>query len=198
MTNNNGRMRANNNRRRTNPLPQVTALKREITGFEFTPAMDPTTIVERPYNQICLEFTNLGTNGKPSTNSQSITVEKVLENLSATVGLTGSIRFKVQRATAYVTSIGPDFLKPTLRFATYELRQASSATARINLSDSGDLNTPAKAGYNWPMVDKKEVLTSADNATLITSLLGPLSVTGTDPPVNGYASQLVRLYILWR
>lgn len=186
-------MRRNNNATRRRPIPQVTALRNEMLGYSFTPAEDPSTIAERPYNQIVLEFTNLDTSGQPSTNVQQIKVEDVLSKLNSVVGVGTGVRFKVRRAAAYATAVGPSFLKPTIRFSAYELRQASSATARINLSDSGDLNCPARAGYHWPINDTKEVLTSADNDTLIVATTGAISSS----PV-GYTSQLIRLYVLWR
>lgn len=187
-------------RHQRNSVPQFEAFKRGITGHEYTPAPDPTTIVDRPFNHLTLEFTNYNEQGFPVSKTVDVTVQDAIQAIQQKVDLaTTGVRFKVVKATAYVTSCGPAFLKPTAEFSVYELRQASSATARCTMLDSGDLNTPAKAGYHWPLVDKKEILTSADNATKIATLVGPEQTTGTgSSAVRTHAGMLLRLYVLWK
>lgn len=183
--------------RRNRVSPQVTALKRNIEGCQFVPSPDPPTIVDLPYNSLVCEFTNLGGDGLPDKAAVQVTVENVREYIKTKVGLsdTANIKLKVHKTTHYVTADGNGFIRPTLRSQVYELTQSGSATSRVDMSDKGDLNSPAKAGYHWPMVDKKDILTSTNDSTLITACLGSSTTTGG---TTTYSNVLVRLYVLWR
>lgn len=184
--------------RRTRVIPQVTALRNDITGCDYVPNSDPRAITELPFNSICLEFTNLNTDGETTSGTVQVSVGSIRTKLKTLVGLTDSanIKLKVQKTSHYVTADGNGFIRPSLRSQVYELNQSGSATARTTLADKGNLNDPAKVGYHWPMVDKKEILTSADDAVLVTACEGGTTKGAQSAVV--YPNVLVRLYILWR
>jgi hypothetical protein len=167
---------------------QLRRLRHDIQGHEIVPASDPSAFVEIPWNSWTYEVTNTS-----ATASQGyyVTVQDVLTQIKDRIGLSGTavIRLKVQSARVWLTSAGGDFPHPELRSSFYEINgQSGSATARSIQRDLGTLNTPAKAGYSYPIDDRKEVLTSANNAISLCSAIATETGSRTT----------MRLQVLWQ
>jgi len=182
--NNRGRARG----RQAQMTASVRRLKHDITGHVIKPSQDPTSFVELPWNSWTFERTDTTAQADSGDN---VSVQNVIDQLRARVGLstTAVIRIKVQSARIWCTAVGPTFAHPDMRGIFYEINgQGTSATARSTQRDIGTLNAPARVGYQYPIDDRKEVLTKTDNATQIAGYV----VVGSGSEVS------VRIQILWQ
>jgi len=187
----NGNRQNNRGRARGRQAPmraQVRRLKHDIMGHEIKPPQDPTSFVELPWNSWTYERTDTTASADSGDN---VTVKNIIDQLRARVGLssTAVVRIKVQSARIWCTAVGPTFAHPDMRGIFYEVNgQGTSATARSTQRDIGTLNAPARVGYQYPIDDRKEVLTSVDDATLIAGYV----VVGSGSEVSS------RVQILWQ
>jgi len=155
------------NRGRNNATAQVRRLRHDIQGHEVKPSPDPTAFVELPWNSWTFERTSTSAT---ADSGSTVNVSDILAQLKARVGLssTAVVRIKVQSARMWCTSAGAAFPHPDMRSSYYEVNgQTTSATARSIQRDIGTLNVPARTGFAYPIDDRKEVLTSADNNVLL-------------------------------
>jgi len=167
---------------------QMRRLRHDIQGHEIVPPADPTSFVELPWNSWTFERT---ATSAVADQGDSITVADILAQLKARVGLssTAVTRIKVQSARMWCTSAGQGFPHPDMRSSYYEINgQTQSATVRKLLRDIGTLNVPAKTGYQYPIDDRKEILTSADSAVLVCG--------GVVVEINSRLT--IRIQLLWQ
>jgi len=184
--NNRNRMRQRPTRPRIDP--QVRALRNDIMGYSFTPAADPASITEIPWNSYVAEFV------ETTNNKKTVTVGDLATEIQTKLGLdaTADVNMRIQYATCYVTAAGSStaggFVYPELRAEFFEVNDAQGSS-RVQRSDKGDLNTPARAGYSYPVTDRKAILTkSNDSAREVVIALSP----------NGVSNIMVRVKVLWR
>lgn len=169
-------------------LAQIRRLKHDIMGHEIVPPQDPTSFVELPWNSWTYERTDRTTSDDSGDN---VSVQNIIDQLRSRVGLssTAVVRIKIQSARIWCTSVGPSFPHPDLRGIFYEVNgQSGSATARSTQRDVGTLNAPARVGYQYPIDDRKEVLTFTDAATQISGYVA----VGSGSEVTS------RVQVLWQ
>jgi hypothetical protein len=107
-------------------------------------------------------------------------------------GATGKIALKVNSCYAWNTAVGTSLAQPSLEGLFWELNTDSggSYSVRSEQYDHGTLNIPARTGYLWPLTDRKEVHTSANDSHVVASFVVP---AGT----NGNGNVTVRVQVLW-
>jgi hypothetical protein len=107
-------------------------------------------------------------------------------------GAPGSIALKVNSCYCWNTAVGSSLAQPSLEGLFWELNTDSggSYSVRSEQYDHGTLNIPARTGYLWPLTDRKEVHTSANDSHVVASFVVP---AGT----NGNGNVTVRVQVLW-
>jgi hypothetical protein len=183
--------RANARRRgRPSAAVQIRRLRNDMQGHHVTPSLDPHSFVQLPWNNWTFERT-YEANANPAT--QDITVIDIIDQLVARVGLTSATncRIKIASCRAWVTAKG--LVYPDLAAEFYEIAGQQSETInrfpRYIGRDKGTLNRPARVGYNFPTVDRKEILGS-DQGTLLLAKITDNSGVGS--------TITIRFQILWQ
>lgn len=160
-------------------------------GQKLTPALCPPMFVRLPWNS----YTFSATYATDTANVIEVTVGNVRQQINTIMGFTGApgvISLKVQSAYAWNTSVGPNFVQPSIEGLFWELATDSggSYSVRKELYDHGTLNRPGKVGYLFPLTDRKEVHTSLNDTHVIAKFTVP---SGSLP--HGFVT--VRVNVLW-
>jgi hypothetical protein len=169
-------------------MAQFNGLRRQICGAKIVPAPIQSTFVQRPWNSWTYERA-VGTTTDDQANIT--TIDSILSQIKAKNGLSADITnivVKVQSACAWCT-VGSTLVLPDLDCSFFELSDTATTQAvRSQQRDKGTLNMPARAGYTFPMVDQKEVITEAEGGLLICNAVA--STTGSDVTT--------RVHVLWQ
>jgi hypothetical protein len=160
------------------------------SGCKVVPALRPPQIVRLPWNS----YTFSATYSTATATTITITIGNIRQQIISRMGLagaTGSISLKVQSCAAWNTSVGPGFGQPSLEGLFWELNTDSggSYSVRSEQYDHGTLNIPARVGYIYPLTDRKEVHTSANDSHVVARFVVP---AGGDT-----GNVTVRTHILW-
>ena len=115
------------------------------------PSLLPPSFATRPWNAFTYSVTYDGTGG-----DISVTTSQIVAYLRNKLGLEGTaeVPIKLEMARVWSTAQGGSFTYPILTAQFYELQASGSSllqNARMDIRDHGALNTPAKAGYLWPL-----------------------------------------------
>lgn len=153
--------------------------------------MRPPQIVRLPWNS----YTFSATYATESIQQINISVGSIRQQIVTRMGLTGSpgrISLKVNSCYAWNTAIGGSFAQPSLEGLFWELNTDSggSYSVRSEQYDHGTLNVPARVGYLYPLTDRKEVHTSANDSHIVAKFVVPTTTGG-----NGNVT--VRVNVLW-
>jgi len=167
-----GRGRGPNSQRR-----QAVALRQRINaehrrndGAKLVPPLTPPQFVKLPWNSYTFSA-SYGT-GEQLSNEAQIRVYDVRNSIVTKMGLNGApgtVLLKIQSAMVWQVATGNGLAEPNMRCWFYEIDpDASTYTFRSEQGDHGTLNRPARCGYQWPLRDSKQVLSSAnDNHVLL-------------------------------
>lgn len=154
-------------------LQKVNALQTKVEGRAYAPRNDPPSYPTRVW--IPLTFETIHTCNGDSTGT-SVSLGAVIDECKAryAVSTGGQIALQILSAQVWATSQGPDFPLPGLEADFYEIASApaSSAIARHRTRDNGTLQRPAVAGYQYPLVDQKDVITADDKSQLVVAATG--------------------------
>jgi len=137
-----------------------------ISGVKYTPAYDPPTFVERPWNSWTFSRTDFTT---ATFESVPITISDIMTQIAGRLGVDADrLVVKIQRAAVWCT-VADVLLQPDLSCSFYEVSEktVTPQMARSSQRDLGTLNRPAKCGYVYPMVDQKEIVYKAEDALLV-------------------------------
>lgn len=159
-------------------------------GKKLVPSLRPPQIVRLPWNS----FTFSATYSTTSTNEITVSVGSIrgqINTIMGLVGAPGTISVKVNSAYGWNTAAG-SLAQPSLQGLFWELRTDSggSYSVRSEQYDHGTLNVPARVGYLWPLSDRKELHTSANDSHVVAKF----TVPSGDLP-NGNVT--VRINVLW-
>jgi hypothetical protein len=169
-------------------MAQFNGLKRQICGGKTVPTPIPPTFVQRPWNSWTYERAAKST---VADQPNLTTINDILTQLKAKFGLSSDVSnivVKVQSASVWCT-VGGTLVLPDLDCSFFELSDTLATQAvRSQQRDKGTLNMPARAGYTFPMVDQKEVITEAEAGLIVVNAV-PSSV-GSDVTT--------RVHILWQ
>lgn len=160
-------------------------------GKALVPALCPPMFVRLPWNS----FTFSATYATASANVIEVSVGNIRQQIITLMGFGGSpgvISLKIQQAYAWNTSVGPNFVQPSIQGLFWELTSDSqgSYAVRKELYDHGTLNRPGKLGYLYPLTDRKEVHTSLNDTHIVAKFTVP---PGSLP--HGFVT--VRIHVLW-
>jgi hypothetical protein len=166
---------------------RINNLYKQLNGRKIIPPADPPAFVERPWNSYTFETTEVTT---ATLERNVITSNSIDTQIKGKLGLSGPVSFKVQKALVWGTSGGPAFVVPDIEVNFYEIlsNEQTVATVRSLQRDKGTLQTPARAGYEYPVSDEKEIITSSELSALICSAIA------TD--VGTHVT--FRVHILWK
>lgn len=142
---------------------RINNLERRLTGFKTTPQDNPPAFVQLPWNSFTYERTD--TISDIASPSSTVTVNDVLVQLAARCALAAdppnvaNVRVKVQGCQVWMT-VGSTLLVPDMEVKFFELSGESAASQQVRSTqrDLGTLNKPAKAGYQYPSADKREII----------------------------------------
>jgi len=174
--------------------PQVRAMVRGAAkrdaGKKLVPALRPPQIVRLPWNS----FTFSATYSTGTASEVTVSIGSIRQQIISLMGLTGSpgvISMKVNSAYAWNTAAG-GLAQPSIQGLFWELQTDSggSYSVRSEQYDHGTLNVPARVGYLYPLTDRKEVHTAANDSHVVAKFTVP---TGNLP--NGNVT--VRIQVLW-
>jgi hypothetical protein len=179
-------------RRRGRPsaAAQIRQLRNDLQGHHVTPSIDPHTFVQLPWNHWTFERT---LEAVENPGIASISVISIIDQLVARVGLSNAtnVRIKVLSSRSWVTAKG--LVYPDLAAEFYEIAGQQSGTIsnypRYIGRDKGTLNRPARVGYNYPAVDRKEILGSDQGTLLLAKFTDNAGVGSTIT---------IRFQILWQ
>jgi len=136
-------------------------------GYTFRPPQVPPPFATHPWNAFTYSVTYDGTGG-----NINVTTAQLTAYLRNKVGLeaTAEVPIKIEKAGVWATTKGATMPYPILTAQFYEL-QASGASAlqnaRKDVRDHGSMTTPAKAGFFWPLQDRREVISDSQNLTVL-------------------------------
>jgi hypothetical protein len=105
------------------------------------------------------------------------------------IGSASNIALKVSSAYAWNTSIGPEFVQPSMESLFWELSTDSGGAYQVRSEqyDHGTLNIPARGGYLFPLADRKEVHTSLNDGHAVARFVTPAVSSNVT----------VRCHVLW-
>lgn len=169
----------------------IRAAQHRDAGKKLVPALRPPQIVRLPWNS----YTFSATYATVSSQTINITIGVIRNQIAQRMGITGTagqISLKVNSAYAWNTSVGPNFSQPSLEGLFWELSTDSggSYSVRSEQYDHGTLNIPARVGYLYPLTDRKEVHTPANDQHLAARFVVPASASGS-------GNVTVRVHVLW-
>jgi len=147
---------------------RLTNLERRLTGHKTVPQDNPPAYVSLPWNSFTFEKTQIA---GQALGEQIITVNDILVQIAARCGLASTppsvadVRVKVLSAQVWGT-VGATLTVPEISSEFYELsgETPSAQKPRSSQRDIGTLNRPAKVGYAFPQVDRKEVVADDETA----------------------------------
>jgi len=151
--------------------------ERRDNGHKFVPELVPPDFVTHPWNPFTYSVVYNGTGGQIN-----VTSAQIVAYLRNKLGLTGNaqVPIRIQKARVWCQTVG-QLVQPNLITQFYEL-QASGPTmlqnARVETRDHGALGRPAKAGYTWPLQDRKEVISDVQDLYILI-FSGPVSTVCT-------------------
>lgn len=166
---------------------EIRSLKHDINGHKTTPSVAPHAFVQLPWNSWTYEATIEATEDFEFINT---TVASVCAQIRLRLSLesTADIRIKVQSAQVWCTASSLIF--PDLECFFYELNGESNQNiARYHGRDKGTLNLPARVGYSYPIVDKREIIRESNSGSKKILTARP---TATDSNVT------IRIQLLWQ
>lgn len=177
-----------------NPAATVRELKsveRRLTnrmmGHSFTPSMEPTAFVQKPWNSWTFERTDTTT---AQLEAVLVTVGNIITQIQGRNGLStdNKIVLKIQDAVIWCTAAG--LIQPDIECTFYELNEKTvlPQQPRSIQRDLGTLNRPAKCGYRFPLADSKEIIFEDEAALLVTSAVA----------VAEGSLVTTRLHVLWQ
>lgn len=175
-------------RRGPSASTQISTLRKEIMGHKRMPSMDPSTFVQLPWNNWTFERT-IG--AADAAVDLEYKVNDVINQIAVRVGLTSveNCRIKVQSCSAWITAEGVPAV-PDLTAEFFELSGQQIGQIQYPRSlqrDKGTLNKPAKAGFMYPLADRKEIFGSPE---------GLLKLATFSKAAN--CSLTVRISVLWQ
>lgn len=151
----------------------MNALQTKVEGRAYRPPNDPPSYPTRSW--VPLTYEVIHTCNADSTGT-SIAMGALLDECKAryAVSTSGQVALQVLSAQVWATSQGPDFPLPGLEADFYEIANSptGSAIARKRTRDNGTLQRPAVAGYIFPLVDQKDVITADDKSKLVVAATG--------------------------
>jgi hypothetical protein len=160
-------------------------------GVKLKPALTPPQYVRLPWNSYTFSATY--TTSDSSTNLISITAGNIRSQIVSRMGLTGApgkIAFKVVRGYAWNVSTSNGLAEPYIRGLFYEVTPSATTYAfRSDQADHGTLQRPARVGYQYPLRDQKDILTSTDDNYVLASF--------SSVPQTANGNITVRFQVLW-
>jgi hypothetical protein len=168
---------------------QLNSQRISMFGAKMVPSPVPRAFVQIPWNSWTYEFSEDVPAASANT-PLTVTVTKILQNLTDNIGLdaTASIRVKIQSAQVWVTASGLQYPSLTADFYEINGNTANAASIRSTQSDKGTLNMPARAGYVYPVSDSRDVLNTGDGGLRVVVL----------PAASEGAKATIRVQILWQ
>lgn len=168
---------------------RLNSQKVSMNGAKMVPSQVPRAFVQYPWNSWTFEDTLNVTSA--STQTLEITFQKIADQFSQKLGISGSLslRVKIQSAQVWCTANGLAY--PQLRADFYEINgnAVNAASVRSSQADKGTLNMPARAGYIYPASDSKDVLNSGESA---------LKVVAAQTALTSGATLTIRVQVLWQ
>lgn len=148
-------------------LTVVHQQNRRDNGHKIKPEMMCPSFATHPWNPFTYSVTFEGT-----PDARVITTAQIVTYLRGKLGLesTAELPIKLEKARVWCVSKGSGFGYPILLAQFYELQASGSTSlqnARMDIRDHGTLNMPAKAGYLWPLQDRKEVISDSQDLTVM-------------------------------
>jgi hypothetical protein len=169
----------------------ITAEHRSNDGQRVKPPLTPPQYTRLPWNDFTFSATYITQASTP--NSVSITAGNVREQIVSRMGLTGitgRIAFKVISSAGWNVATGAGLAEPYLRGLFYEITpDAGTYAFRSDQADHGTLQRAARVGYQYPLRDRKEILTSANDTYVLS--------TFSSVPQTANGNITVRLKVLW-
>lgn len=155
-------MRRGNSRAKTVHSDRaIKALEKRLTGHKTSPAINPTSFVQLPWNSWTFERTDTTDSAFENV---AITVADIRTQIAVQLGLatTADLRIKVHSAQVWCTT-AEVLLQPDITTRFFELASVIPAAGftqypRETVRDLGTLNRPAKNGYAFPSADKREIM----------------------------------------
>jgi len=148
---------------------RVNAEHRRNDGTKLVPRLTPPQYVKLPWNSYTFS-TTLETSATLQ-NEFDLNVATVRNDIVTRMGLTGApgrVLLKIQSAHVWNVSTGNGFNEPNIRCWFYEIDpDAPTYTFRSEQADHGTLNRPARCGYQYPLRDSKQVLSSANDGHIL-------------------------------
>lgn len=122
----------------------------------------PSPFVQKPWNYWVFEVTNPV--GVPAPGRLDISTNKVITQIRKKVDIRDgvNIRIKVLRTEGWAMC-GTELVLPRLQAQFFDLspsRAAAQGFARNNQASVGNWSEPAKCGYDYPEVDRRQILSS--------------------------------------
>lgn len=163
---------------------KVSANEKSQKGFKQVPPNHPTTYVKFPWNSYIFETSGLTTGDATDT---IVTIQSLLTGLTQDINISSEdrVKLKIQKAQCWATT-GTMLVFPKLEALFHEVSQ-SDKQPRNTQKDSGNWNSPAKAGYVYPLVDRSEIYTLADKDRKVVTLTA----------ANENTEVIVRVHLLW-
>jgi len=146
-------------------------------GHKFVPELVPPDFVTHPWNAFTYSVVYNGTGA-----DIGVTTAQLVAYLRNKLGLAGDaqVPIRILKARVWCQTVG-QLVQPNMITTFYEL-QASGPTslqnARVETRDHGALGRPAKAGYTWPLQDRKEVISDTQDLFIL-NFRGPTSTVCT-------------------
>lgn len=165
---------------------QLREMEHRISGARYTPAIEPPTFVEKPWNSYTFSRSDVTTAGLESV---PITVADIITQVSNKLAVNADrLVIKIQRAAVWCT-VAATLLQPDMSCSFYEVSEKTVVPqmARSEQRDLGTLNRPARCGYIYPMVDQKEIIYKAEEQLLVVNSV----------PVTSGSIVTTRVAILW-
>jgi len=174
--------------RKANSRDKSRMLEKSIMGYKAKPSQEPPTYVKLPWNSYTYEKVIA------AQTQTTIVAEDIFADLATSIGLrkgdaTGNadIRVKVERAQCWASTTLATSV-PSLKVDFYEI-SAGPATGQYPRSTQSDRGTPlypARAGYVYPVADRKQVLGGTEGNSKLLTISPGASTTST-----------VRIHVLW-
>lgn len=134
-------------------------------GFKAPPrSLDPTSIVNKPWNSLVCLVTNTLVVNVPSVTTIGHLQRYVVESYKLIAGT--EVKIKVISCQIWVSALttAGTVSAPKVHGQFFDL---GTGNIRSQQTDSGALGRPARIGYVWPVSDSKEVYGTADAANTV-------------------------------
>lgn len=153
----------------------------------------PSPFVQKPWNYWVFETSNDVGNNPPGT--LKVAVNRIITQIRNKVGLKAdtNVRIKVLRTEGWAMA-GSQLVLPSLQAQFFDLspsRAVAQGFARNSQADTGSWDEPAKCGYDFPDVDRRQILTSTTGTA---NDIVICSYTGMEAGTRVTA----RVYVLWQ